>query len=281
MRFRAPPRDQLAATTFGHPIFDDWSDCRALLEAAGWPTIAAIDAMLAGRTHAVTGRRLRLVEQTPALLSGTQHYESRIFETGDIATRAENWHDLLNALVWRRHTAIKSAINARQAADVVAVGARSRTRAQCALTHYDEAGIVLVLREERRWRAWDDLFWSGLFDGMRSDDYAVAIIGHALLEHALLPGQTLVGKALLALHPDPGAGMRNVLQEVASGIADALLLCDPQELRPLPLVGLPGWHPQSGSEDFLRSAPCFQPKRAGRRYPSPLGISAGALNAAA
>ena len=57
-------------------------------------------------------------------------------------------------------------------------------------------------------------------------------------------------------------------RRVADAIRRAELLADPQELRPLPLAGLPGWHADVTS-DFVASAPCFRPLRAGRRYPAP------------
>jgi hypothetical protein len=48
------------------------------------------------------------------------------------------------------------------------------------------------------------------------------------------------------------------------------VLNDPQELRPLPVSGVPGWHANTGDESFYTAAPCFQPLRAGRTYPAPL-----------
>jgi hypothetical protein len=187
-----------------------------------------------------------------------------------LATREDNWHDLLNALVWRRHAAIKWAMNRRQAADVAAVGSRQRTRGQCALTHFDEAGVLLVLRDPARLNAWDRHDWPGLFLGLGNEEFAVAVIGHALLEHALDPARLLVGKALVAVADRPAEALPRALAAAAEAIAQGRLLADPAELRPLPLMGFPGWHAQAGQADFLAAAPCFQPLRAGRRYPAPL-----------
>ena len=49
-----------------------------------------------------TGDAAVFVAQTPALLADGLHYEQRIAERGEIATREGNWHDLLNALIWLR-----------------------------------------------------------------------------------------------------------------------------------------------------------------------------------
>jgi len=276
MRFRAPARADVAASTFDHPIYADVQPWREWLTAPSWPPIAEMDAMLASTYHAISGRRLGVVAQTPALLADGLHYESRILERAAIATREGCWHDVLNALIWLAHGPIKSVLNARQVADIERVGSRTRTRDQCALTHFDEAGIVLVLRDPTRLEAWDRHDWVGVFHDLQAADFAVAVIGHALLEHALKPGQLLVGKALAVTHPMPSMGMADALATIANAIGEQRLLLDPQELRPLPLVGLPGWHPQAREIEFLRSAPCFAPKREQRRYPSALAVSEGA-----
>jgi len=52
--------------------------------------------------------------QDKALLDDGLHYEERIARKGAIATRAENWHDLFNALIWLRYPSLKRALNARQ-----------------------------------------------------------------------------------------------------------------------------------------------------------------------
>jgi hypothetical protein len=50
------------------------------------------------------------------------------------------------------------------------------------------------------------------------------------------------------------------------------LLIDPQELRPLPLSGIPGWHRRTHDPEFYATAPCFRPLRPGRIYPPPLAL---------
>ena len=99
----------------------------------------------------------------------------------------------------------------------------------------------------------------------------VELFGHALLEHALSPGKLLVGKALAVMVAD-GVERTDALSRCADAIASAQELRDPQELRPLPLSGIPGWHAGNGREDFHRDAACYQPLREGRRYPAPLRI---------
>ncbi len=281
MRFRAPPREGVNRALFDHPVFAGVQAWREWLDAAAWPSVAQIDAQLALHRHRFSGQRLRAVAQTPALLADGLHYEVRAFQSGHIATREGSWHDLLNALIWLAHGDIKCALNARQVDDIARVGARQRTRGQCALTHFDEAGVVLVLREPQRLAAWDEHDWLGMFAGLTSDDYAIAVIGHALLEHALVAEQTLVGKALVVLDDRPRQAIHACLPMLAESIRSGQVLSDPQEMRPLPLMGLPGWHPLAGRREFLERAPCFAGKRASRVYPPAFEINVGVLNAAA
>jgi hypothetical protein len=267
MRFRSPSRDAVDCAVFDAPVFAGLARFRELLCSTDWPSLDLLNGLLAAVCRNVELPYYRLQQQTPALLADGLHYETRIATQRIIASRQESWHDLLNVLVWLQHPRMKHALSLRQAADVGIFGARQRSRAQCALTHFDEAGVVLVLRDAERLAAWDRHDWPGLFAGLEVDAFAVCIVGHALLEHALDPGRLLCGKAIAVLAPTPDDDLAAVLAGIAIDIAGGRLLEDPQELRPLPLMGLPGWHPRASDLDFLRQAPCFQPLRSGRCYP--------------
>ncbi len=265
MRFVAPAREAVDPAIFAHPPLSLWNEYADLLRG-DWPDLAALSARMPDVS-------VRFVAQTPELLADGLHYEQRIFERGEIATRERNWHDLLNALVWLRHPRLKRALNARQVAEIACVGTKQRSRVQQALTHFDEAGIVVALRDPALLALWDLHDWPGLFWRERatwSDGRIEAIVlGHALLEHALSPAQMLTGKALVVLLPQ-NANVENALDATVQAIRDGHVLNDPQELRPLPLSGIPGWHADSGDEDFYRKAACFRPLRAGRMYPAAL-----------
>ena len=260
MRYVAPTREALDARVLDRHPLDTWSQTYGFLGGAAWPSMEVLNA------HRPAHMPQRFVAQTPELLADGLHYEERIALTGAIATRESNWHDLFNALAWMRHLAIKQALNLRQVAEIAVMGRRERSRPQCALTHFDEAGIVVRLRDPAMIHAWDAHDWETLFRGHRqawvNGDATVNVFGHALLEHALTPGKLLVGKAMAFLG-DSG----DALDACATAIDDAHALNDPQELRPFPLSGLPGWHADGEAADFYRVTPCFQPRRAERTYP--------------
>ena len=117
--------------------------------------------------------------------------------------------------------------------------------------------------------AWDQHDWPALFmDGAvhwREGRIAIAaVVGHALLEQALLPGRLLVGKCVVVQGDDDAACVAGV----AAAIARGDVLEDPLELRPLPLAGIPGWHPGQDAA-FYAQADYFRPLRNGRTYPPP------------
>jgi hypothetical protein len=263
-RFIAPLREDVAPTVFAHPIYSGYSAYRDWFVAPRWPTIDALNAAmpLADKSF---------VAQDHALLGDGLHYETRIGEHGGIATRTENWHDVFNAAVWCRYPALKLAFNAQQRLHIATMGASQRNRPQYALTQFDEAGAIVCVRDPALLSMWDRHDWSGLFHANAKAwcDGAiriVAIVGHALLEMALEPALFPVAKCLVVQGDldDPACVAR-----VADAIANGDVLCDPLELRPLPLSGIPGWYPDQ-TEAFYASAGCFRPVRAGRVYPAPV-----------
>ncbi|HEL7889021.1 DUF3025 domain-containing protein [Stenotrophomonas maltophilia] len=259
-RFVPPPRAAVDPQVFAHPVFAGLRDVHDLLASPEWPSIAALEARLA-----LPGKHL--VEQDAALLADGLHYEARIAQ-GRIATRADNWHDLFNALVWARYPQLKQVLNVQQCRHIASMPPGQRNRAQAALTQFDETGVIVRVRDEDVLAAWDVHDWPALFEPARwqSGDIAIAaIFGHALMEQALLPGRLLVGKCVV-VHGEVDDAC---VDAVTAAIAEGRAVADPLQLRPLPLAGIPGWH-QGQDAAFYADAAYFRPLRAGRQYPPPL-----------
>jgi len=262
-RFIPPPRAAVDARVFEHPLFDGVRGFADLLAGPGWPTVAALDARLA-----LPG--LQLVEQDAARLADGLHYETRIAR-GRLATRADNWHDLFNALVWAGFPRLKRVLNARQCLHIAAMAPGQRNRAQAALTQFDETGVVVQVRDADVLAAWDAHDWRALFDPSHWKGGGIAVVavfGHALMEQALLPGRLLVGKCVVV----QGDGEAGCVETVARAIDEGRVLGDPLQLRPLPLAGIPGWHEVQDAA-FYGNADYFRPLRPGRQYPPPLHIA--------
>ncbi len=269
MRYHAPARGAVDSVVFTRQPLAAWREHAEKLEGRQWPSIDTLNEALP------TDACVRFVAQTPELLADGMHYEQRIAERGEIATRQDNWHDLLNALIWLRHPALKHALNRRQVGEIAHMGPKRRSRAQCAMTHFDEAGVIVFMRDPALLGLWNAHDWYGLFWERRQawldGRIEVEVFGHALLEHALSPDKLLVGKALVFQSPAT-MDMADVRRACADAVVEGKLLCDPLELRPLPLSGIPGWQPRGNEEAFHRSADCYQPRRADREYPEALRV---------
>ncbi len=159
-RFVPPPRAAIDPQVFAQPLFAGLQDFRDLLDGPHWPSIAALDARLS-----LPG--WQLVEQDAALLADGLHYEARIAQ-GRIATRADNWHDLFNALVWASHPQLKRALNVQQCRHIESHATRPAQ---------PRAGRLDPVRRNRRdracvgdvtlLRAWDGHDWPALFEPTR------------------------------------------------------------------------------------------------------------------
>jgi hypothetical protein len=261
-RFIAPQRGEVAPACFQHPLFADFAAYQEWMVAPEWPGIDALNAFM-------PPSGMRFVAQDTALLADGLHYEARIAQ-GRIATRPQNWHDLFNAMVWARHPAIKKALNLQQCRHIRQMGPSERNRAQQALTQFDETGVIVRVRDQTLIESWDRHDWAGLFQSnaeqWRNGDIAIAaVIGHALMEQMLVPGRLLVGKCLVVQGADDAACIARVAEAISTGE----VLAAAAELRPLPLAGIPGWHPVQDA-DFYAQADYFRPLRDGRQYPAPL-----------
>jgi len=266
-----------------HPLLRAWLDPSAPI-----PALGELQAERRRRQVRDGVARPEFQAQVSSLLADGLHYESRIATRNVLATREDHAHDAFNALVWLRHPELKWALNARQVAGIAEVGPRQRTRGQYALTHFDEAGAIVWLADDALLQAWDAHDWHALFVrgcGAWGRSIALSVFGHALVEHVWDGHRMPVAKCLvvrvplheLATRVDSAAIVvrwREAEVQVAAQIRSGRLLADPQELRPLPLAGIPGWHDPYATDAFVREAPCFRPLRAGRRYPAPWSVLA-------
>ncbi len=281
MRLVVPSIESVDSSVFGQlPLLDWIGDQSMRVNRQRWPSIEELDALRVEAMRIDGIVRPRISAQSADLLKDGLHYEERI-RRGQLATREDNWHDLLNALVWLRYPRIKQALNLAQCRDISRVGRRERTRSQCAMTHFDEAGAIVLCSDPKLIAMWDKHDWLGLFWRERAawdQRIAVQVFGHAILELALQPQRLLVAKCIVLmsdeetvdrLRTDPTSTRQQIDARIAKGIAEGAELGDPQDLRPLPLSGIPGWRTDAVDERFFSDAPCFRPVRSGRCYPAP------------
>ena len=242
-----------AGVGLSHPIFDSVRPWLDLLPRETWPTREALTALAEeAEVRTSSGMPLRFVAPSPA----DPYYEVHLYETGCVATRSGNWHDLFNALAWLAYPRAKAAINALHAKQIPLEGGR-RGRLRDMLTIIDEGGAIVhcadpklieMIREFR----WRELFWDCREHVLRAMRFTV--LGHAVLEKALAPWPGIACKALfLESHSDADAA---TAQWLASHAHDGT----PQLLAPLPVFGYPGWLPESASAEFYSDERYFRKK---------------------
>ncbi|HNB67505.1 DUF3025 domain-containing protein [Accumulibacter sp.] len=214
---------------------------------------------------AASGQRIRF---SPPYADG-RAYEERIWETGNVETRSDNWHDFFNGLVWLTFPKSKATINAAHVAAPPAQGS-ARGSARDALTHFDECGIVVLATRPELLELLRSFCWKTLFVDRRSDVIAAmrfVVFGHATYHSLLAPFFGLTAKSVLYVVEDDclrlSAGLLTAMLDarLAADLA-AGVYSRPRDFQPLPLLGIPGVVAANECADYYDDTRQF---RAGRR----------------
>lgn len=253
-------------------IFSPLAPAIARLPADRWPTHAELSA-LASHVSTSRGRILRFVAPREHTDRERRYYEQHIADTGEVETRSENWHDLFNALVWITFPHAKARINAQHAAILEEGGedeARRRSPERDALTLFDEGGVAVVSSSAELTRLIVDFGWKELFWRRRAELTAKVrflAFGHALHEQALEPYLGMVAKTVFlpvdagffALPPATLTARADEL--LAAHFSDRARFASPKLMAPMPVLGVPGWHPGTATETFYDDPDHFRGPR--------------------
>jgi len=214
--------------------------------------------------HTENGRRVNFVPPRPDGLA----YECRIWESGDVETRPDNWHDFFNALVWLSFPKTKIAVSAAHMRAMQAPG-EARGMVRDALTHFDECGIVVLSSKPALLDLLRDFQWKSLFVDHRAEVVECmrfVIFGHATYEQLLKPFRGLTAKAVLYDVGDAWLEMES--RELIAAVDERLALdlasgryTRPRDFQPLPLLGIPGVTPDSDDPAYYDDTWQFRPGR--------------------
>ncbi len=255
-------------TALDAPIFAALAPLLGCLPQDRFPRHDELNALATPSVVSGGGAPIRFV---PPALSG--QYEVRIFETGEVQTRPDSWHDLFNALMWLAFPKTKAVLNGHHYKQIKSrLGERLRGTARDVLTLFDEGGVVVasadaelpaLLREFR----WKELFWRRRAEVLRSMRFHV--FGHAIYEKALEPYKGVTAKALI-VEAAPGlldAPLERQLAEFDARAADYFsgtqALASTRNLSPLPILGIPGWEPANAREEYYDDRVQFRPGQSG------------------
>lgn len=208
------------------------------------------------------GKPLRFVPQET--LPADMAYEAFIAQTGGIPTR-DNLHDRYNALVWLAAPLTKALLNRLQHQEIIRLGGVTRRGSvRDALTIWDENLLVLVADESTDQSA--DLLkellerrdWSGLFLKHRSKwhrQWHARLFGHALMEKLRKPFKAITAHVVIIQSYETSWP---ALDQALVDWLSAQKELSPRLLRPLPVMGIPGWCSENADPMFYFDLSVFR-----------------------
>ena len=248
-----------AARNLGTPAWPEPDDFNRLLAERAAPLVNA------------AGRPLRFVAQAAGQGSFEDKYEPRIFERGEVQFRPGDWHDVCNALAWLTYPRAKAALNERHYRALRlqhANGTANRAPLQDALTLFDESGVIVAVSNAALGKllaahAWKELFWTRRAEVAR--DMRFYLFGHGLAEKMLAPFVGVTGRGLMCAVPHDFMGLPLAQQlaaldaKVAARIGSAESPLAARDLRPVPLLGIPGWCTANEDARYYNNTAYFRP----------------------
>lgn len=270
------------------PLFEPLRECAAAFTGftQGWPDLDAYQQVLGAlpepvRTH--SGQALKIVPQDSRPQRFEEHYAPRIFMTGELQTRRDNWHDFFQFLTWLMFPRTKAAINALHVPHAQmrhtrmrlarGGGVGRRTPLENMLSLFDEGGAVVIASDPAllqliRGFQWKTLFWERRAE--LAEKLRCITFGHAVYEKALRPYVGMTANAvLLEVEPEllaePMARLLPRLDEcLATLFTEGGAYAQPRDLQPFPILGMPGWDPANADAAYYDDARYFRPGRTRR-----------------
>ena len=271
MKFDAMPWCQRTLYTHAaKPVLDVLSFYR-LLDSPVFPTAQQLNCLAKQYYDGWEGPAFKA--QSSFSADDTRYYEARIKEDGQVPTREESWHDLFNGLIWLQFPKTKSLLNRLHMQDICRNGAHPRTPRRNRITHFDECGVIFAVEEanldvgNRLLSALAKHEWKSVFVEQNTQWQKCVhpvIFGHANFEMLLTPFTGLTAKWLCVKVPN---GFSSKERKTQLRLLDAALYARIRELddftpsailKPVPLLGIPGWYPIQDSA-FYDDKEYFRP----------------------
>ena len=275
-----PRHEQWQVAHFHTPPFQDLLPVfhKALLSVEQWPNVTDYAHYLTLDSLANYPFRLlpdhgdtEASEQAATNALASRYYEQIIFEDNTIPTRSNNWHDFYNACIWRCFPHTKRQLNVLHMQDISQYGVSPRTPRRDRITHFDECGIILAYSSSTVPDLLAQHQWVKAFHGYRAEwgnTVRAFVFGHANYEMLMHPHIGLTGK-WLGVAVDKAfwqASLREQYarldEQVAQYASREESFTVKQHLKPLPLLGVPGWWAENQHEAFYHNTQYFRPKRA-------------------
>lgn len=257
------------------PMFEPLRACAPHWPDGRWPDAAVLQELLDRRRPPIrvsSGAPLCIVPQLRRAGRPELSYEARIFLRGELQVRPNDWHDLLNLMVWLAFPRAKAALNARHHAAYLKrapTGATNRGPVEDALTLFDEGGVLVAATSPDligllHAFKWKELFWRRRREVVESMRFL--LFGHALYEKALRPFAGITGRGIFFdidesfLRMSPAAQLAELDGRLADHIAASDRLTAPKDLLIVPILGVPGWCAENEIESYYDDSQHFRPR---------------------
>ena len=246
--------------------FADLNSLFSIAQYQDWPSLAQLN------QHDIVNANQQAIEfiDNDEFEADGRYYETFIFETGKVPTRARNWHDLFGAYIWQLFPKTKALLNQLHIEEMANQACTQRSKKRNALTLFDECAVVLAVTDD----SWADAFrshqWQEVFVNRRAQwghSIRAYTFGHANYEMLTQPFIGLTGKALFVNVPtdifckDLRSQYDYLDERLYEMICKQDVLADNSALSPLPLLGVPHWHDDNQHADFYANTDYFRPKR--------------------
>jgi hypothetical protein len=245
----------------------------SLKRLSHWPDLSDLADLINSSSRKIvtrSGKSICFVYQKKTKRTLAEQYEARIYLTGEVQTRIHNWHDLFNALVWITFPNTKAELNQLHYQALTQEWhdkEKRRGPLRDAATLFDESGVVVVCNDNNLIKLLEDFDWKSLFWTHREalkKRMKFFIFGHGLYEKALNPYVGMTGKgAVLSVDADFFNQSLSVqLISIDRILADFIRqqLTATSDLRPIPVLGYPGWSPDNINESYYDNRDHFRPR---------------------
>lgn len=253
---------------FGHlnTLFDfcHWTD---------FPSCEFLNNILPTDVKTLSHQSIDFIAQDEHFDFAGRAYETVIYQTGQVPSRVNSWHDTFGALMWCLFPKTKALLNQLHQQDIERFGQKERTKTRNAITLLDECGVILPycdgsFVEQLRNHGWQQALFERREQWQQSID--AFNIGHANYEMLTQAYVGLTGKAMfVAVEKDffqlPLAEQYVQLDKLlCDNIKQHQWLKDNSLLSPMPLLGIPGWWPDNEGVAFYQNKQYFREKRVPR-----------------
>lgn len=256
------------------PMFGDLISVLNVDKYREWPDVSKLQRLLKNNLCTESGEQLRLKVQDETLPYPEMGYEERIYKTGFISTREDNWHDFFNAMIWGLFPRTKVVLNDCHMQEIKTNTKTSqkngRTNSRDAITHLDESGVIVAVDDWTIIELLREHHWQDVFVKQRYQWHShinAFIIGHGLYEKALEPFIGMTGKMYPILMDsdfftcDKSTQYQLLDEKLANNIKSRQTLQDNDYLSPFPVLGVPGWYHKNEDIDFYENRQYFRAKR--------------------